>query len=626
MEVKQNVNIHNRFDIEVMNIKTNEIKKYTAYNIILDQMWTRLCGGSVYFVNIHFGTGTGTPSPERTTLFTFLGTKAAVDEELIKAIPLSSWKRKIVLNPEEYVDSIITEVGIAFSGATPALVTHAMLKDSEGNPISILKTDTDVVTIYATVFVTLNESPYENLIYSGLPNNNLLINHLIGGSAFPSTTLSLMEILNPYANPGNASSVWVSDVTNKKRKTNVVRFGVTNGNGNVKVIGSPNLFALELPQDGVFTGQPYSGVPIGIGDGVQKKWTLPSMNIRQSSLIIKVNDDINENIIKIYKYTYPVRIATSLPVPAGNGDEVALTPDGLIMAVAHSTSPFITTYDWSDGVWVKRPNPASLPTYTGNGVALTPDGLIMAVAHATSPFVTTYDWLDGAWVKRPNPASLPAGTSNYGIEVALTPDGLIMAVAHNSSPFITTYDWSDGAWVKRPNPASLPTSTGNGVALTPDGLIMAVAHVGSPYITTYDWSDGALVKRPDPASLPAGTGSEVALTPDGLIMAVAHSASPFITTYDWSDGAWVKRPNPASLPTSTGTGVALTPDGLIMAVSHVGSPYITTYEHLPSTTIIFDTPPAVGDVVTADYIVDGIHKTDQYVIDMSCAIQFGEGV
>jgi len=61
-------------------------------------------------------------------------------------------------------------------------------------------------------------------------------------------------------------------------------------------------------------------------------------------------------------------------------------------------------------------------------------------------------------------------------------------------------------------------------------------------------------------------------------------------------------------------------------VAHYSSPYITTYMGLPFTQIIFDTPPALDDVITADYIVDGVHKTDQYVIDVSFAIQFGEGV
>jgi hypothetical protein len=109
-------------------------------------------------------------------------------------------------------------------------------------------------------------------------------------------------------------------------------------------------------------------------------------------------------------------------------------------------------------------------------------------------------------------------------------------------------------------------------------------------------------------------------------MAVAHANSPIVTTYDWVEGAWVKRTDPASLPTGIGRGVALTPDGTLMAFAHETSPYVTTYMFLPFTQVTFNTPPALDDVITADYTVDGVHKTDQYVIDVSFAIQFGEGV
>ena len=485
MNVEQKVNIHNRFDVHVDNIETGEHREFVGHNIILNQMWTRLCAGNSYFSNIHFGTGTGTPIPAGTGLFSHLGTKVAVTEETIKALPVSSWKRKIVLNPEEFVGFKISEVGIAFGSDVSSLVTHAMLKDSEGNPISITKTSTDVVTIYATVFITFINTLSE-LKLIGMPNNNQLINYLTGGSA-PSGSFGLSTIENPYSRLGTTATVtWTSDVPNRKRKTNTLRFGVTSGNGHVKYLDFTNLFSLKLPAPDIFSGQPYTDVNIGSGDGVKKRFMLPSANIRQSSLVIKKNGE------------------------------------------------------------------------------------------AVSDYVTNIKYQE----------------SNSRIA----------------------------------NPASLPTGNGYGVALTPDGTVMAVAHANSPYITTYEWDGEAWVKRPDPASLPAGIGSGVALTPDGTVMAVVHYGSPYVTTYDWIDGEWVKRPNPTSLPTDTGRGVALTSDGTVMAVAHYSSPYITTYMGLPFTQITFDTPPALDDVITADYTVDGVHKTDQYVIDVSFAIQFGEGV
>ena len=481
MNVEQKVNIHNRFDIHIDNIETGEHREVTAYNIVLDQMWTRLCGGSSYFVNIHFGIGTGTPIASRTSLFSHLGTKTAVDVEQVKALPVSRWKRKVVLNPEEFVGQTITEVGIAFGSTASNLVTHAMLKDSEGNPISITKSDTDVVTIFATVFVTINNQTGVSMI--GMPSGNQLINYLVGGTAAPTGSFGLLPFIGAYSQLGSTATVtWTSDVPNKKRKTNVPRFGISDGNGHAKVLEFTNLFNVEFPTSGIFTGQPYIGVSVGTGDGVKTKFTLPSANIRQASLALKIADVVVSNYTK-----------------------KMLLKD-----------------------FTKVKNPDALPTGDGQGVAL-------------------------------------------------TPDGLVMAVAHDISPFITTYDWVGGAWVKRPNPAVLPTSSGQGVALTPDGLIMAVAYY----------------------------------------------SSPFITTYDWVEGAWIKRPNPAVLPTSSGQGVSLTPDGLVMAVGHSYSPYVTTYKALPFTEVTFDSPPT--GAITADYIVDGVHKTDQYVIDVSFSIQFGEG-
>jgi hypothetical protein len=665
MKIKAGLNFHNRFDI----VKNGEWVGY-AENIILDQMWERLCAGESYFSHIQFGAGSGTPSADRTSLFNRLGSRTAVTEEIIKALPVSSWKRKIVLNPEEFVGATITEVGIAFGSSSNNLVTHAMIKDSEGNSLSIYKTEVDLVEIYATVFIAFaNTIPELKLI--GMPNNNQLINYLTGGSA-PTGSFRLSTIENSYSKLGTSSTVtWTSDVPNKKRKTNTVRFGTTSGNGNIKYLEFANLFRLELPASGIFSSQPYTDVNIGSGDGVNKSFMLPAANIRQSSLVIKKNGlVVSDYITNVKKQESNSRIANpaSLPpgieaygvaltpdgltmavahssspyvatydriegawvrrpnpasLPTGDGNGVALTSDGTVMAVAHGSSPYITTYDWIEGAWVRRPDPTSLPTGTANGVALTPDGTVMAVAHGSSPYVTTYDWIEGAWVKRPDPTSLPTGT---GRGVALTSDGTVMAVAHGSSPYVTTYDWIEGAWVRRPNPASLPPSEPNGVALTPDGTIMAVASRTSPRVAAYDWVDGAWVKRPDPASLPPHYAEGVALTSDGTVMAVAHWISPNVTIYDWVEGAWVKRPNPASLPADLAYGVALTPDGSLIAVAHKNSPYITTYRCIPFTQITFDTPPASGDVITADYTVDGIHKTDQYVLDVSFAIQFGEGV
>ena len=250
------------------------------------------------------------------------------------------------------------------------------------------------------------------------------------------------------------------------------------------------------------------------------------------------------------------------------------------LAVAHTTSPFVTAYPWSSaGFGTKFTNPATLPTGTGFGVAFSPDGTALAVAHATSPYVSAYPWSSsGFGAKYTNPATLPTGQGN---EVAFSPDGTALAVAHTTSPFVTAYPWSSaGFGTKFTNPATLPPGTCNGVAFSPDGTALAVAHgTANPLITVYAWSSAGFgAKYTDPATLPPSDCLSVAFSPAGTELAVTHQASPYVTAYPWSSaGFGTKFTNPATLPTNNGYAVAFSPAGTEIAVGHFTSPYVTAY-------------------------------------------------
>ena len=84
------------------------------------------------------------------------------------------------------------------------------------------------------------------------------------------------------------------------------------------------------------------------------------------------------------------------------------------LAVAHSTTPFVTIYGQDVDDFTKLANPATLPTNTGYGVAFSADGTYMAVAHSTTLFVTIYKRSGDTFTKLANPATLPAGTG-YGV-------------------------------------------------------------------------------------------------------------------------------------------------------------------------------------------------------------------
>lgn len=159
--------IHNRFDIEVVDAKTGEIKnKAVGYNVICDQLWTKLLSTNwTYFQYIHYGSGSGTPSASDTSLFSFVGAKAIATTtsqpaEIVKPIVTFDYENgiysithKTVLDTTDAVGVTITEVGVGYSSSANTLCTHAMLQDMNGNEISITKSDTDVLNIHATIYV-----------------------------------------------------------------------------------------------------------------------------------------------------------------------------------------------------------------------------------------------------------------------------------------------------------------------------------------------------------------------------------------------------------------------------------------------------------------------------------------
>ena len=87
----------------------------------------------------------------------------------------------------------------------------------------------------------------------------------------------------------------------------------------------------------------------------------------------------------------PTKLADPSTLPAGDGSGAAFSPDGTYLAVANSTSPFITIYKRSGDTFVKLADPSVLPASQAQGAAFSPDGACLAVAHYNSPFITIYE-------------------------------------------------------------------------------------------------------------------------------------------------------------------------------------------------------------------------------------------
>lgn len=290
MEYLAKVGIRNRFDIECRDTLTGKVSKYHAHNIILNQMYTRLLAWDKYFTHIHFGTGVGTLDPARTQLFTPAGSKAVTSVSQVRALPTSRWMQQIQIMENEFVGKELTEVGIGYDSQSTTLVTHAMIKDSEGHTISIVKTDTMVITIYATVFFELGEltDMYQGRLRWVMPlANNELLSYLMDTERYPTQYFRVSAVPDfateggpegcAPAYHGTSSSIIPASwsTSGKKCLTPVRRFGINDGNGEIRCFGlgtgpANGTLRGQLPIPGAYTGYQIEKEPLGTGDGIKK--------------------------------------------------------------------------------------------------------------------------------------------------------------------------------------------------------------------------------------------------------------------------------------------------------------------------------------------------------------------
>lgn len=250
--------LHNRFDIEVTDSRTGKIRqKAKAENVICDSFWTRWFGNNSAVGYIHYGSGSGTPSTSDTSLFNFVkgvGWTDNVWDTTHYAEGYLSIRNSITLNETTSVGVTITEVGIGYSASSTSLTTHAMLRDMNGNPISIEKTDTDIITIYATRFLHWNPNGYNGV--KVLPH--LLTDAWLGNKT-PTGSFGASKRRGISGTMALASTV--RDVSTKTITYKFERMPVETGNNKGLLWFTMGPFVVEAPHTKIV------GESVGTGDG-----------------------------------------------------------------------------------------------------------------------------------------------------------------------------------------------------------------------------------------------------------------------------------------------------------------------------------------------------------------------
>lgn len=190
------MNLHNRFDFEIVDAQTGEIKnKAQAENVVCSYLWTKLLNASAnsgddgragdfmanyyyynqatvensFFAGIALGEGTGVPSAEDKTLFKKVALNQDIKQTSVGVVDIEKTgiygfycTKKFILDETQLNDTYLTEIGIIPSqswqfwrGNYDSVCSHAMIKDMNGNQIVLHKTETDIINIYATVYADL---------------------------------------------------------------------------------------------------------------------------------------------------------------------------------------------------------------------------------------------------------------------------------------------------------------------------------------------------------------------------------------------------------------------------------------------------------------------------------------
>lgn len=303
MNIDANIKFKNNYRLQHIDTITGEIlHDLEFHNVVLDQIIDAVDPGTWnYDFGIAIGNGSGIPSASDTQLFheikkfTAMGKCSKKNNNTL----LFSISVTIPALASEVYD--ISEVGVCFKN--DKLITHALILDSEGNPIIIKKKDTDKIILNCELYVTFESEGIENFSIDdfvlGSGHGTLSLLYIFGAAtsleaqrastAYWQYSYSVISTNCPstYQLPGVN---WVKD---KDAKTITVNFGPSrmpefSMPTYIKGITFGKLGSIKLPNEAIFPRYKVSNITVGIGDGETTKFKCPLNYFIQESETIRV--------------------------------------------------------------------------------------------------------------------------------------------------------------------------------------------------------------------------------------------------------------------------------------------------------------------------------------------------
>lgn len=726
MNIEAKVSVKNKFEFVVRDAITGEVKQTAvAYNTVTNRLLTALANGSVSLQYLHIGTGVGEPAPTDTLLFKAMLMKYATLEDygFDPKTNVGFQRRVARLAASDLVGEKLTEIGLSDSGYVSSnIYTHAMISDSEGRPIAISKTATDIIDIYATVYVTLPDlteslggGGWVSVIHSNDPVTNYVMASRVANMNFVFDTPTLMSyafkgssgILPGPSISGSASVLKAAAVVGSTRKI-TYRYNEANGNGIIGGLYFKGLL-LETPSN-LWAGKNFIGTAVGVGNGSNKRFNLSKQGVKASSVVLKRGGVVipreeyivNPSIIVTKSATYdsfysqfvPIteRVRVVVPVPNKIGLFWAIT-DIAIYTLKYNavdlTLDILYTRNIKDAIQAATP-----ANYAVNIVSLLGGKAVGLHTYYGSPLIFDCDANTGSigqeWTKHANFPNFTS-TNNNNIGLSAFGDSSFVVARPISGGFSGHYLFSFSL-DEVTKTFGMHINTAATVASTPTVLLHHVTH--PRLFLTNDMQRRIPYEK---ATGVFGAATTVTLTPSmpnmsnlkwdskgTTLLAISSTGGTFVRTVPYDpilDTFGVAKDNACSYEYSPICEVgdtlvvkatydsvcrignyavdAVMPNEVLVQPSIVytsstrsnngevfsaplGDEYMlvvpaSVYNGRPAgfmvlfhkmvnnevNNIVFNNPPADGDIITADFMVERIPKDTGNVLDVELSVTFG---
>lgn len=165
--------LHNKYEI----IKNGET--LVAYNTVVNQIYSKIANLEEFTSRIAVGKGSVDPNFSDTKLNEYVASFPLTTEEICADISKETLFLKKIVNFDESDQTNITfsELGLCTQDITdPDIYTHVLLKDTEGNVVTITRNAGDIMQIRITIFLELSNESTAHFT----PGENPLIKRLLG--------------------------------------------------------------------------------------------------------------------------------------------------------------------------------------------------------------------------------------------------------------------------------------------------------------------------------------------------------------------------------------------------------------------------------------------------------------